>query len=237
MQNSNSSMGTLGVFLVISSLILGYFFQKAVLDYKKYDRTVVVKGLSQKEFKADIALWTIKFVAIDNNLDLLYKRIDNDTKQILDFLKLNNFKTDEITVNPTSIVDKLANDYSVKDVKFRYFAKRTINIYSKNIDIVRNSLGKLAELGKKGIIFSINEYEANVEYLFTKLNEIKPLMIEEATKKAREVAQKFAKDSNSKLGKIKKARQGQFSIFSRDKNTQYMKKVRVVSTVEYYLSD
>jgi uncharacterized protein len=62
-------------------------------------------------------------------------------------------------------------------------------------------------------------------------------MVEEATTKAREVAEKFAKDSKSKLGKIKKASQGQFSINNRDKNNPHIKKIRVVSTVEYYLSD
>ncbi len=90
---------------------------------------------------------------------------------------------------------------------------------------------------KEGIVFKIDDYDTRIEYIFTKLNEVKPLMIEESTKKAREVALKFAKDSSSKLGKIKKARQGQFSITNRDKNTPYIKTVRVVSTVEYYLSD
>ena len=98
-------------------------------------------------------------------------------------------------------------------------------------------MNKLIELGKKGIIFTGGRYQNTVEYLFTRLNEIKPIMVEEATTKAREVAEKFAKDSNSKLGKIKKARQGQFSINSRDKNNPHIKKVRVVSTIEYYLSD
>jgi hypothetical protein len=62
-------------------------------------------------------------------------------------------------------------------------------------------------------------------------------MVEEATKNAREVAVKFAQDSHSKLGKIKNASQGLFSIQSRDSSTPYIKKVRVVTTVEYYLSD
>jgi hypothetical protein len=98
-------------------------------------------------------------------------------------------------------------------------------------------MNKLAGLGKKGIAFTAHNYRNSTEYLFTRLNEIKPIMVEEATTKAREVAEKFAKDSNSKLGKIKRARQGQFSINNRDKNNPHIKKIRVVSTVEYYLSD
>ena len=95
----------------------------------------------------------------------------------------------------------------------------------------------LVELGKQGIAISGQDYNAKTEFLFTKLNEIKPEMVEEATKNAREVAERFAKDSKSRLGKIKRAKQGQFSIKDRDRNTPYIKKVRIVSTVEYYLSD
>ena len=95
----------------------------------------------------------------------------------------------------------------------------------------------LPELGKTGIAFTGSNYQGQTEYIFTRLNEVKPEMIEEATKKAREVAQKFATDSASQLGKIRRARQGQFSISARDKNSPHIKKVRVVSTVEYYLSD
>ena len=98
-------------------------------------------------------------------------------------------------------------------------------------------MGQLTELGKKGIVLNQNNYQANVEYIFTRLNEVKPMMIEEATTKAREVAEKFAKDSQSVLGKIKRASQGQFSISARDRNNPHIKKLRVVSTVEYYLSD
>jgi hypothetical protein len=98
-------------------------------------------------------------------------------------------------------------------------------------------MSSLSELGKNGIVFSGEDYQAKTEYLFTKLNDVKPEMIEEATRNAREVASKFASDSNSSLGKIKKASQGQFSIEDRDKNNPHIKKVRVVSTVEYYLSD
>jgi hypothetical protein len=98
-------------------------------------------------------------------------------------------------------------------------------------------MSDLAQLGKQGIVFTGGNYQSQTEYLFTRLNEVKPAMIEEATNKAREVAVKFAQDSQSTLGKIKRASQGQFSISARDNNTPHIKRVRVVSTVEYYLSD
>ena len=98
-------------------------------------------------------------------------------------------------------------------------------------------MAELSELGKQGIVFTGGNYQSQIEYLFIRLNEIQPEMIEETTRKAREVAEKFASDSKSALGKIRKATQGQFSITARDKNNPHIKKVRVVSTVEYYLSD
>ena len=112
-----------------------------------------------------------------------------------------------------------------------------ITVYSEKIGLVRKTQNELAELGKKGIVFGGAEYGQRTEYLFTKLNDLKPAMIEEATRKAREVAEKFAADSNSTLGKIKSANQGQFTVNDRDSNTPHIKNVRVVSTVEYYLSD
>lgn len=96
---------------------------------------------------------------------------------------------------------------------------------------------RLGELGKKGIALGGEEHETRVQFLFTKLNDLKPQMIEEATRNARAVAEKFAADSHSRLGKIKRASQGLFTIENRDANTPHIKRVRVVSTVEYYLSD
>ncbi len=107
---------------------------------------------------------------------------------------------------------------------------------SSSLSAATTSQKNLADLGKKGIAFSGGDFQ-QTQYLFTKLNDVKPAMIEEATRKAREVAEKFAADSNSKLGKIKGANQGQFSVEDRDSNTPYIKRVRVVSTVDYYLSD
>jgi len=110
-------------------------------------------------------------------------------------------------------------------------------VYSKKVEPVRKLINRLSELGKRGIVITGGDYRASTEYIFTRLNEVKPGMIQEATKKAREVAETFAEDSNSELGKIKSANQGTFTISDRDKNNPHIKIVRVVSTVEYYLAD
>ncbi|RXJ86490.1 SIMPL domain-containing protein [Arcobacter sp. CECT 8985] len=236
-QKNKTGFFILGVFIFLGLSTLGYFFKSAVVEYKQYDRSVKVKGLSQKEYKADIVIWPISYTEVNNNLEKMYDSIDKNNKKIYNFLISNGIEKSEISFSAPKITDKVAQQYGNEKIKYRYNAKQTITVYSKNIDIVRSVKKSISKLGKQGILFAGNNYGNRTEYIFTKLNEIKPKMIEEATKKAREVAQKFAIDSKSKLGKIKKASQGQFSISQRDKNNPQIKKIRVVSTVEYYLTD
>ncbi|EHP3331422.1 SIMPL domain-containing protein, partial [Campylobacter jejuni] len=145
-------------------------------------------------------------------------------------------KEDEINYNSPNIIDRLSDPYS-NDTQavYRYIGTANLLIYTQNVKLGKSILENISSLAKFGIVTKIDDYD--IEYLYTKLNEIKPQMIEEATLNARNAAIKFAQDSNSHLGKIKKASQGQFSINNRDKNTPYIKTIRVVSTIEYYLKD
>ncbi len=228
----------LGIYIFLGLSVLGFLLGRSIIKVKSFERTIVVKGLAEKEVSANIALWPIKFSEASNNLSKLYENLEKDKKGILEFLKQNGFEENEITVSQPSITDKLALAYGNSEkVGFRYIAEQSVTVYTSKIEKVRQVSPKISELGKRGIVIVSNKYDSRIQYFFTKLNDIKPKMIEEATQKAREVAIKFAEDSKSTLGKIKSARQGQFTIRSRDKNTSYIKKVRVVSTVEYYLSD
>jgi hypothetical protein len=238
MQNGNfKSAFILGLFIFLGLAFLGYYVGSSAIKFKEYDRTVTVKGLSEREYPADIALWPINFSATSNNVAELYGSLEADAGKVIDFLKANGFGDEEITTSPPAIADKLAQGYEKDRIEFRYSATQTITVYSNKIDAVRAAMKKLAELGKKGVVLTEGGYQNSTEYLFTRLNEKKPAMVEEATTKAREVAEKFAKDSNSRLGKIKRASQGQFTIDDRDKNNPHIKRIRVVSTIEYYLSD
>jgi hypothetical protein len=228
----------LGAFLCLGLIVLGYLISSSVIGIKALDRTVTVKGLSEREVPANRAIWPIKFSEADNNLSHLYSVVQQKTELIVAFLKKNGFEDNEISILAPAILDRQAQGYvDPNKVKFRYTASSTITVYTTKVDSIRETMKKLVELGKQGIAIGGQDYQTRTEYLFTELNRIKPEMIEAATKKAREVAEKFAKNSNSRLGKIKRARQGQFSITNRDSNTPYIKKVRVVSTLEYYLSD
>ncbi|HID97953.1 MAG TPA: SIMPL domain-containing protein [Thermodesulfobacteriaceae bacterium] len=227
-----------GAFMCAGLVVLGYFLFSGIIAVKAMERTVVVKGLAEREVPADVAIWPIRFNEVDNDLNSLFTAIQKHNAIVKGFLREKGFSEDEISVSVPAITDRLAQGYvdSTK-VKYRYSGSSTITVYSDKVENVRKSMKNLLELGKRGIAISGQNCNAKTEFLFTKLNDLKPAMIEEATRNAREVAERFARDSKSTLGKIKRARQGQFSIKDRDSSTPFIKKIRVVSTLEYYLSD
>ena len=228
----------LGISLFLGLSSLGYQLGHSVIKAKEYERSVTVKGLSERELEADIVIWPIQFTEASNNLEEVYNSVEDSSSKIKAFLEAKGIKSNEISFSTPAITDRSAQQYGNQEkAEFRYTAIQTVTVYSKNISGVRAVMGTLSELGKKGIVITGDNYQSQTEYLFTKLNDVKPEMIEEATRQAREVAQKFATDSKSTLGKIKQASQGQFTITDRDKNNPHIKNVRVVSTVEYYLSD
>lgn len=241
MQNgSNRTLPALvlGLGLVLGLAALGKFLADAAIRVKEYERTVTVKGLSERELPADVVIWPIQFAAASNDLAGLYGVIESNNAAIGKYLEEQGVTAAEITLAPPLIVDRAAQRWGDgQRAEFRFAAVQTVTVYSANVDRVRATMSGLASLGRQGIAFTGGEFENAPEYLFTRLNEIKPEMIQEATTKAREVAEKFAADSASRLGKIRSAAQGQFTIEPRDKNNPHIKKVRVVSTVEYYLAD
>jgi hypothetical protein len=237
-ENNWVSALVLGVLIFLGLACMGYVLGNSAIKFKEYERSVTVKGLSEREYDADIVIWPIQFTQADNDIEALYNVIEANTLKIRNFLEKNGIRPEEISVASPAITDKSAQQYAANvRPEFRYTAIQAVTVYSKRIDTVRGIMTSLSDLGKEGIVFTGGNYQSQTEYLFTRLNEIKPQMVEEATRQAREVAEKFAADSRSTLGKIKRASQGQFSIKDRDKNNPHIKKIRVVSTVEYYLSD
>jgi len=235
---TNKNAFILGICLFAGLGLLGFFISGGLVGMKELDRTIAVKGLSEREVPADIAIWPIKFLEAENDLGALYSAIQRKNNLIVEFLKKNGFQESEITVSAPSVTDKRAQEWgNSTGAGFRYTGASTVSVYTTNVTLVLETRDKLLDLGKMGIAISGQDYESRTTFLFSKLNEIKPAMIEEATKNGREVAEKFAQDSNSELGKIRKATQGQFTIEDRDANTPHVKKIRVVATIEYYLSD
>lgn len=228
----------IGVSIFLGLFILGYFLSDAAISVKEFERSVTVKGLAEQEHIADVVIWPIQFTEAGNTLDGTYTALDNSANMVRSFLNEKGISADEITFSTPLLTDKSAQRYGgMENFQYRYVATQTATVYSEDVKGVRQVMSELVELGKQGVTLSGDEYQVRPEYLFMRLNEIKPKMIEQATVEARKAAQKFAEDSNSELGKIKTASQGQFSISDRDNNNPHIKNVRVVSTIVYYLSD
>ncbi|MCU7829128.1 MAG: SIMPL domain-containing protein [Candidatus Thiodiazotropha sp. (ex Myrtea sp. 'scaly one' KF741663)] len=226
-----------GLLFCVGLGLLGVTLSKGLIEMKALERTVVVKGLSEREVPADLAIFPIKFIVAANDLNELVANLQKKNDLVVEFLIEQGFKRDEITRSPPAITDKQAQAYGGNTGVFRYSGNSTISVYTKDIERVRSTQQALGQLGRLGIAIMGDDYQAKTSFIFRGLNTLKPEMIEEATRNAREVAEKFAADSKSRLGKIKSASQGQFSINDRDNNTPHIKRVRVVSTVTYYLSD
>lgn len=218
--------------------LFGFQIGEALSDMKTWDRVVTVKGLSEREYIADQVIWPIQFVDAGNDLANLYDDIKSNSDAVVEFLVSKGIASEDVTIGKPEITDKLAQQYGgAERAKYRYTAMQTITVYSDEVEKVRTVMHEIGALLKQGIVLSEQRYQDQPDYVFTRLNEVKPAMIEEATLNAREVAQKFAKDSQSTLGKIKRANQGRFSISSRDAHHPHIKKVRVVSTIDYTLID
>lgn len=223
--------------IMVGLIVIGVMIPKAVNDFRSFERTVDVKGLCEREVKADKVIWPVVYKVMANDIQEIYSQIDRNNALIVAFLQKGGITEEEISVSIPQISDKFANEYGSNDRTFRYISTNVITVCTEKVDEVLDLMSKQSLLLKKGIVTSGERWENPVEFKYEGLNDIKPEMIEEATRNAREAAEKFAKDSDSSLGKIKTANQGTFTISERDSNTPHIKKVRVVTSVTYYLKN
>ena len=237
MQKFSSSAIVCAVILAVGIFLLGVEVNSGLGSISANQRTVTVRGLCEKEVKANKVTWPIVSKAVGNDLPTIYSGIESTNNAILTFLKNNGIKDDEISINAPQVVDMQADRYNSNPIPFRYNVTNVVVVTSQQVDLVRKLIERQTELLKQGIAIVAGDYQYQTTYEYTDLNTIKPGMIADATKNAREAANKFAEDSQSKLGKIKTASQGQFSIEDRDQYTPYIKRVRVVSTIVYFLKD
>ena len=225
--------------LAIGLIVAGWMLRSGIVHFKDSERVVSVKGLSEKEVKADRVIWPLMYKQVGDDLTTLYNTLETSNAKIVDFLKSNGITDDEITIAPAEIIDMDAERYGPQSVKYRYNVTSVLTVTTDKVDLVVKLMSRQSDLLKQGVAITGGDYRFTTQFLYTStaLNEIKPKMIEEATENARIAGEKFAHDSKSKLGKIKFANQGQFSISDRDANTPYIKTVRVVTSVDYYLKD
>ncbi len=217
--------------IVLAALVLGIFMVCTVKTLKSYDDTVKVRGLCEKEVPADRVVLRINYSEQDNDLAALRGTMERNDRAIIALLKEAGFSDDEIKYTSAHFNDRYDSYYSGNNIRFRYSASQTISVFTSKMEQVGNIQNKIdGELLKQNIIS--NTYAS---YEYNGLNDIKPSMIAESLENARTAADEFAKNSHSRIGKMRTASQGYFEVEDLDENTPQVKKVRVVTTVEYYL--
>lgn len=223
--------------LAIGIFGAGWMMKAGIDNFSSRDRVVTTRGLCEKEVPANKVTWPIVTKELGNDLPAIYQKIESSNAAILAFLKNNGIAESEISVNPPQVFDQAADRYGNQNVTYRYSVTNVVVVTSEKVEKVRELIKRQTDLMKQGVAIVAGDYNYTTRYDYTDLNAIKPEMVAEATANAREAADKFASDSHSDLGKIKTASQGQFSIEDRDQYTPYIKTVRVVTSITYYLKD
>lgn len=223
--------------LSLGLAVLGLFVYFGLNSLGNRERVVAVRGLAEREVKADRVIWPVVYKTTGNDLPALYGQLNDVSAKIRAFLVENGIPAADISTGAPEIVDLRADRYNTNRVADRYNVTLVTTVVTGKVDAARSLMSRMGELLKSGIAISANDYGNQVQYEFNGLNAIKPAMIEEATHNARKAAEQFAKDSESELGKIKSASQGLFTVSDRDSYTPYVKRVRVVTTVNFYLGN
>jgi len=237
-----------GVSLLVGLSLGGYFVGKGSARFKSDTRTVTVKGLVEKEVKADQADWVLRFRRASEDIKDAHAKISSDREAAIAFLKNQGFKDDDISRQPTSTVDKLAREYGQDKAneRLRYIVTSSLRVTTANVDLVTKAVGATEELLKSGVLLDGQREEgaANPRYVITTFNALRPQLLADATKNARLTAEQFASDSGAQVGKIRSANQGIIQIFGSEGNDESapysptstpLKKIRVVSTFEFEL--
>jgi hypothetical protein len=222
--------------------LAGWFVGEGLLAARSGDRMVAVKGVAEREVKANLALWPLRFVATSNRLEDAQAKIVKDAAAVTAFLTDGGLATAAVEAYRTEVTDLLAQAYRSGPVESRFIVAQTVMARSDDVDRVAALAARIGDVIAAGVVLS-SEGEQGPFFLFTRLNDIKPEMIAEATRNARAAAQQFAVDSRSRLRGIRQASQGLFQILPRDaapgqlEERQLNKTVRVVTSIEYRLAD
>lgn len=226
-----------GIFVAGGLVVGAWLLASAVKDFRSHDRFVSVRGFAETEVHADLAYWPISFSASGNDLELIQQELDRSSGVIFDFLEKQGLKDAEVTISAPRISDHHAYGVSEQHRPAnRFSAQSVITVRTDQAQTVKQAMAEAGKLVSKGVVL-IHSYEFEPRFEFTGLADIKPDMIAQATRDARSAAQQFARDSDSNVGAIRRASQGLFSINDRDPFTPEVKRVRVVTSVDFFLRD
>jgi uncharacterized protein len=238
----------LGFLLMTGLIVGGLLLGTRLRDFKRADRYVEVKGLVERTVKSDTATWPLSFCETGDSLPDTFAASEKDKAAVLAFLNNQGFNGGSITISSVSVTDRSINNYNNNTHGPRFLVEQTVTVQSQQVDQIAAANAKTSDLIRAGIVVQSGQ---GVVYKFNGINALKPDMITEATRNARSSADRFAADSGSQVGSIRDANQGVFSIsaasagsstgeeggYSVDQqaDSSIMKKVRVVSTIDYYL--
>ena len=214
----------------------GWFAAQGMAKLRTADRFVTVKGSAEKIVDADLVVWPLAQTVGGNELGAVQAQLDANTATIRAFLAGAGFKDDEIVVSPPRLEDRWSYAYGENRPPERYRYSNTVTLRTGRVREALLALRRSGDIVAKGVLLNTEE-GGGPEFDYTKLNDIKPALIAEATEAARKSAEQFAKDSGARLGGIRSANQGVVSISDRDRGSPQVKTVRVVTTVEYFLRD
>ena len=224
--------------LALGIAVAGWFTFEGLTRIKTQDRYVTVKGLAERYVDADLVVWPITHAVAGNELAGLQGALDANSESIRRFLREAGFEDSEIALGPPRLTDQEAFGYGENAPRNRYRSEATVTLRTTKVDAALEAMQRAGELVSEGVLLTFNYgIEGMAAFEFTGLNAIKPELIAEATANARESAQQFANDSGAAVGGIRMANQGQIDISDRDQSSPQVKKVRVVTTVEYFLVD
>ncbi len=240
----SSVVKLLGIVLFTAAfLVLGFSLYKGLINFRSYDRYITVKGLAIKDVDADLAVWSLSFTATAETLTDAQNSLTANEQLVRDFLNANGITNENIRLQNISVFDRQAQMYGGNETgKPRFVLSQTLVARTSDIGAMQKASQNISDLVKKGVTIGDPNGGNNQvpRYIFTKLNDVKPELIAEATKNARLSAEQFAKDSGQNVGKIRTANQGTIIIESRDPGVNEMdspqKSVRVVSTIDYFLA-
>jgi hypothetical protein len=231
-----AAAAVLGVSLALGVAAAGYFVASALYRARAAERYVTVKGFSERAVAANLAMWPLVYRVTGDDLATVEKRLAEGARKITAFLRAT-FPADEISFSAPRVIDHHALDFAPeRRPAERYAAEATATLRTADVPALRAAVERSGDLVRDGVAL-IHSFEHRSEYLFTELERIKPEMIAEATHDARRAAEQFAKDSGSRVGAIRNAQQGFFTIEDRDRFSPEWKKVRVVTTVQYFLAE
>lgn len=233
MQNRNILAAAL---IAIGLAGAGWFAAQGMAHLRTADRYVTVKGSSEKIVDADLVVWPLSHTVGGNELGVVQAQLDANTQTIRTFLTSAGFNDDEIVVSPPRLEDRWAYSYGDNRPPERYRYSNTVTLRSSRVAEALAALRRSGDIVSRGVMLNTDE-GGGPDFDYTRLNDIKPALIAEATANARKSAEQFAKDSGARIGGIRSANQGVISIGNRDAGSPQIKKIRVVTTVEYFLRD